>query len=252
MIYFCNWRKQKIMKALILAGGRGKRVDEFSKSGNKCMLKVMGKHLIEYSLDYVVNTDVDEIIIVVGYKAEEIINLLGNNYKCKKIRYVIQWEQKGLVHAMECSREAIDGDDFILMLGDEILINPRHQAMIEEFKKGDCIAICGILMVGDKTLIKKTYTLIQDDNNIVSRLIEKPRKPLNNFMGTGDCIFKNEIFNYVEFTPIHHERKEKEFPDLIQCAIDDGKIVKTFIVCDKYTNINSKEDIVMAENMLKI
>ena len=69
-------------------------------------------------------------------------------------------------------------------------------------------------------------------------------------MGTGDCIFKNEIFNYIEFTPIHYERKEKEFPDLIQSAIDDGKIVKTFIICDQYTNINSKEEAISSYNTI--
>jgi dTDP-glucose pyrophosphorylase len=49
-------------------------------------------------------------------------------------------------------------------------------------------------------------------------------------------------------TPIHHQRQEKELPDLIQCAIDDGKLVKSFFVCDKYANINSTDDIEFAES----
>jgi len=211
------------------------------------MVEVLGKPVIEYSLDYAVNTDVDEIIVVVGYRAEEIINAYGNRYKNKNVRYAIQWDQKGLVHAIECSKEALEGDDFMLLLGDEILINPKHQKMLNEFRKGDVFTLCGILQVEDKKLIKRTYTVIQDENHIIYRLIEKPRKPINKFMGTGDCVFKNNIFDYIEFTPIHHERKEKELPDLIQCAIDDGKVVKSFIVCDKYTNINSKKDILSAE-----
>ncbi len=238
------------MKALILAGGRGKRLDEISANKNKCMVKVKGKPVIEYSLGYAAATDVDEIIIVVGYRAEEIINTYGNRYNGKRVKYVIQWEQKGLVHAIECSREMIDGDDFLLLLGDEVLINPRHQELLDEFKKGDAFATCGILLVDDKNLIKRTYVIVQDNNNTIYRLIEKPRNPLNNFMGTGDCVFKNEIFNYIEFTPLHHERKEKELPDLIQCVIDDGRIVKSFIICDKYTNINSSEDILIAEALL--
>ena len=239
------------MKALILAGGRGKRLDDLSLNKNKCMIEVNSKPVIEYSLGYAVSTDVDEIIIVVGHRAEEIINTYGNRYKDKKLRYVIQWEQKGLVHAIECAKDTIDGDDFMLLLGDEILINPNHQSMIDEFRKGEAFAICGVLYVNDKNLIKRTYTMVQDENNTIYRLIEKPRNPLNNYMGTGNCIFKNEIFNYIDITPIHHERKEKELPDLIQCAIDDGKIVKSFIICNKYTNINSKEDILMAEGFLR-
>ena len=70
-------------------------------------------------------------------------------------------------------------------------------------------------------------------------------------MGTGDCVFRNGIFNYIDVTPIHHEREEKELPDLIQCAIDDGgKTVKSFMICDRYSNINSEDDIQMAEDIL--
>ncbi len=239
------------MKALILAGGRGKRLDELSIQRNKCMIPIKGQPVIEYSLNCAVNAGIDEIIIVVGYRAEEIINTYGNSYKNKKIKYVIQWEQKGLVHAIECAKKVIGGDDFLLLLGDEVLVNPRHKAMLQEFQKSDLFIICGVLTVENKELIRRTYTLIHDENHIIYRLVEKPRNPFNYFMGTGDCVFKNAIFDYIEVTPIHHERKEKELPDLIQCAIDDGKTVKSFIICDRYSNINFEDDIVMAETFFK-
>jgi NDP-sugar pyrophosphorylase family protein len=239
------------VKALILAGGRGKRLDELSARRNKCMIEIGGRHVIEYNLDSAAAPSVNEIIIVVGYRAEEIINHFGTAYKGKPVRYVIQWEQRGLVNAMEYAREAIDGDDFMLMLGDEILVHPRHQQMIDSFHESNSIAVCGILPVEDRDLIKRTYTIIQDETNRVFRLIEKPRTPLNHFMGTGDCVFKNEIFHYIEYTPIHHERNEKELPDLIQCAIDDGRLVKTFHICDLYTNINTTDDIRLSEEYLK-
>ncbi len=238
------------MKALILAGGRGKRLHERSAELNKCMIPVKGRPVIEYSLDCAANTEVEEIVVVVGYRAEEIINTYGIRYKDKRIKYVIQWEQKGLVHAIECAREAMAGEDFLLLLGDEVLVHPRHQAMIDEFHRGGQFILCGVLTVEDKEMIKRTYTLIQDQDRTIYRLVEKPRHPLNNFMGTGDCVFNNQIFNYIAVTPIHHERKEKELPDLIQCAIDDGKTVKSFVVCDRYANINSEEDIQKAEALL--
>ncbi len=239
------------MKALILAGGRGKRLDALSMKKNKCMVAFAGRPVIQFSLDCAASTTVDEIVIVVGYRAEEIINYYGNRYNDKRIRYVIQYEQKGLVHAIECAGETIGKDDFMLLLGDEILINPKHQAMIDEYNKTKkkTFAICGVLLVKDRKMIKRTYTLIQNDENQIFRLVEKPRNPLNQFMGTGDCIFNNKIFDYIQYTPIHHERNEKELPDLIQCAIDDGRRVKSFVICDRYVNINSKSDIKLAERL---
>jgi len=239
------------MKALILAGGRGKRLDNLSSERNKCMIQVNGRHVIEFSLKNAVCSDIDEIVIVVGYRAEDIINRFGNRYEGKSIKYVIQKEQKGLVHAIECAEGVIEGHDFILMLGDEVMTNPRHRELLEESGKKEAFVIAGILEVENRELIKRTYTLIQDEKRRIYRLIEKPRNPFNNYMGTGVCFFSNSIYNYINFTPIHHERMERELPDLIQCAIDEGNIVKSFFICDKYTNINTTDDIRMAENFLK-
>lgn len=239
------------MKALILAGGRGKRLDDISAEMNKCMVPINGRPVLEYSLECAAGTDVGEIIVVVGYRAEEIVNRYGNAYKGKNLKYVIQWEQRGLVHALECAKEAVDGDDFMLLLGDEVMLKPRHRSMLDEFRKGGVFAICGVLNVSDKNLIKRTYTLIQGEDRVIYRLVEKPRNPLNTLMGTGDCVFKNAIFDYIDVTPVHHVRNEKELPDLIQCAIDDGKTVKSFLICDSYSNINSKEDICAAEQILR-
>lgn len=239
------------MKSVILAGGRGTRLDELSAVKNKCMTRVNGKPVIEYSLDCAVAADVEEIIIVVGHRAEEIINSYGNRYKDKQLKYVVQWEQHGLVHAISCARESIGGDNFMLLLGDEIYINARHRDMLKRFREGDVFALCGVLWVEDKEFISRTYTLFQSDNNRIHRLIEKPRNPLNNFMGTGSCIFKNEILDYIETTPVHYIRKEKELPDLIQCAIDDGKLVESFNISSRYVNINTKDDIKIAEMWLE-
>ena len=70
-------------------------------------------------------------------------------------------------------------------------------------------------------------------------------------MGTGNCLFRKEIWDYIQYTPIHHERKEKELPDLIQCAVDDGKNVQMFFIGSDYVNINSEDDIKIGEKMFR-
>lgn len=238
------------MKALILAGGRGKRLEGISQALNKCMLNLGDKPVIEYNLDNAVKAGVNEIVLVVGYRAEDIINRYGIDYKGKKIKYVIQREQKGLVHAIECAGDALDGEDFFLALGDEILINPKHIAMLDLFRKEKLFGVCGVFVQENRTLISKTYTLVDDGEQRIYRLIEKPRRALSNLMGTGNCVFKNELMSYIDRTPINQERGEKELPDLIQCAIDEGNIVKSYLICDNYTNINSEDDLIAAEKLL--
>lgn len=231
------------MKALILAGGRGKRLEGVSDNKNKCMLELKGIPLIEYNLNHITKLKVNEIIIVVGYRAEDIINYYGIEFKGKKLKYVIQINQHGLVHAIESTKEALNNDDFILFLGDEILINPKHKEMMDLYERDKLFGICGIVVEKDRNKIKRTYSIFHNEDGRIYRLIEKPRNPQNDLQGTGNCIFKNEILSYIEKTPINQVRGEKELPDLIQCAIDDGKIVKSFVICDKYANINSEEDL---------
>lgn len=243
---------QRKLKSLILAGGRGKRLEKVSSETNKCMQHFNGRPLISYSLKNAVEAEIDEIVIVVGYKAEDIINHFGNCYENTRIRYVIQKEQKGLVHAIECSREAVNGSDFITFLGDEILIEPRHKQMIDYFYREQLFVVCGVTRAEDISQISKTYAVMQDDESNIFRLIEKPRKPMNTMMGTGNCIFRNSIFDYIKDTPINQKRGEKELVDLIQCAVDDGNAVKSFNVGSTYININTKDDIEFAERLFKV
>jgi NDP-sugar pyrophosphorylase family protein len=232
------------MKALILAAGRGKRLGEITESVNKCMLPLGGKPILEYNLERAAEMDdVTEIILVVGHKAEDIINKYGIVFKNKKIKYVIQKDQKGLVNAVENSKAAIGSDDFFLLLGDEVLVNSRHLEMLKQFKDENLFGVCGVNFQKDKSKISKTYTVLTDDKNRIFRLIEKPHFSQTNWQGTGQCIFKNCLLDYTDRTPLHPVRGEKELPDLIQCAVDDGKIVKIFDLCDFYTNINVEEDL---------
>lgn len=65
------------MKALILAGGRGSRLSELTKDKNKSMMRLFEKPIIEYNLEHAVDAEVSEIIILVGYKGQEIKKYFG-------------------------------------------------------------------------------------------------------------------------------------------------------------------------------
>ncbi|MBW2233511.1 MAG: nucleotidyltransferase family protein [Deltaproteobacteria bacterium] len=237
------------MKALILAAGRGERLGDHTDEDNKAALQLFGKPLVEYSIENALEAGVDEIVMVVGYMAESIINRFGIEVGGIRIRYVIQQERRGLVHAIECAKDAIDGDDFMLFLADEILWKPKHKEMLERFHEDNLFVACGVVREPNREEIRKTYALIEDDRDRrIYRLIEKPRNPPNNVRGTGNCILRSAIFDYIEYTPINQSRKEKELPDLIQCAIDDGQIVKAIDIGVGYVNINTPADIEVAES----
>ena len=231
------------MKALILAGGKGSRLRHQPAAPPKPLLEVGGKKLMDFSLQNAANIGVSEVVVVVSYFTEGVINHYGPKYRDIPITYKIQNDPKGVVHAIECSAGALEGSDFMLMLADEILLGTDHRTMIDVFRTDDLFAILGVVEVADRSQISKTYSVLQDSvSGQIHRLVEKPRRPHNDVMGTGHCVFKNAILSYIDACPINQARGEKELPDLIQCAIDDGHLVKTHRVGAQYINVNALED----------
>lgn len=240
-------------KALVLAAGRGSRLDPRTEEANKCMLPLLGKPLVQYSLENAVAAGVEEILVVVGYRAEDVINTFGTRFEGTPVRYVIQEERNGLVHAMSCARDSLDGADFVLFLADEILSEPNHAEMLRRFREENLFVVCGVVRVEDRSQISKTYALLGDeDTGRIYRLIEKPRRPINEIMGTGNCVVREALLDYVDRTPINVERGERELPDLIQCAVDEGRVVKLFDIGDGYVNINTPDDIAAAERLHEV
>jgi len=240
------------MKALILAGGRGSRLNEFTKDNNKSMVLLFEKPIIEYNLEHAVEAEVSEIVILIGYKGEEIKKYVGNEYKGIPVRYAVQKEQRGIVHAIECAREMIGDSDFFLMLADEILPKAKIKEMIKKFKKEELFAVCGVVYENDRLSIGKTYSAMTNETGRTFRLIEKPKVVINKIKGTGHCILKNDMLNYIERTPINANRGERELVDWIQVAIDDGKKVYIYpINKEGYVNINTKEDYELGKELIR-
>jgi dTDP-glucose pyrophosphorylase len=240
------------VEALVLAGGRGARLHVFPEAEgerNKCMLRVGGIPLVEYSFVSALRAGARAIVVVVGRAGEEIVRHFGCAFGGIPIRYAVQPYPRGVVDAMEHGRRFLRDPEVLLCLGDEILDAPRHPSMLRRFRDERLFASCGVVRVDDRRAISKTYALIADghlEHGRIRRLVEKPRVAQNDWMGTGNCLLRSGIFDYVPRTPVNPERGEKELPDLIQCAIDEGRRVEYFRIADSYVNVNTAEDALVA------
>lgn len=237
------------MKALILAAGAGKRLKLLTREQNKCMFPIYGRPLIEHSLDIAASLDeIDEIIIVVGHMAEAIINQYGTRYRGKTIRYRIQSPLKGVVAAVASAKPDIDGHDLLLLFASEIIPSGRYKEMVADFYETRPYVSCGVVQSVDPSQIIRTYTVIQNEKGHVYRLVEKPQRVINEWMGTGSCILTSRVLDYITYVPVHPVTRETTLPDLIQTAVDNGHRVKAFHLGNEYISINTKEDMVLVES----
>lgn len=245
-------QKNKIKKNLppvVLAAGEGIRLLPYTANLPKVLLEINGRPLISYVLETTKVFNSKEIFIVVGFQKQLVKEYVNANFRGLNITYIEQKKRVGLVNAISLLEPYLD-EDFILMLGDEIYINTRHNELLPFYYKNNPDVVCGIMKTDDPSLIKKNYS-VEIKNGKIIRLIEKPEIVINNIMGSGTCIFKPTVFDYIKRTPINPKRKQKELTDLIQEMIKDNKMVLPFDLGGDYVNINYFDDLKKAEIILK-
>jgi len=109
------------MKALILAGGRGKRLRPITDKIPKPLILINNTPLIERSIKYLKKFGINDIIICSGYKSKQIENFLKKkrNFNCK-IEFSIEKTPLGTAGAIKKATEKISDESFVVINGDVI------------------------------------------------------------------------------------------------------------------------------------
>ena len=109
------------MKALILAGGRGKRLRPLTDKIPKSLIPINKKPLIQYTIKYLKKFGINEIIICTGYKSNQIQNFLKKkkNFGCK-IEYSIEKSPLGTAGAIRNAIKNLSDESFLVINGDVI------------------------------------------------------------------------------------------------------------------------------------
>ena len=109
------------MKALILAGGRGKRLRPLTDKIPKSLIPINKKPLIQYTIKYLKKFGINEIIICSGYKSKQIQNFLKKkkNFGCK-IEYSVEKNPLGTAGAIKNATKNLSDESFLVINGDII------------------------------------------------------------------------------------------------------------------------------------
>ena len=204
------------MKAVIVAAGKGKRLNPITSTIPKPMIPISGKPLLEHSILSLKEVGITEILIIVGYKEEIIKNYFGEGLPKfnVKIEYATQSEHLGTAHAVNCAKYFVGNDDFFLMYGD-LLTDPNvYKEVLETYKKSSCAGLISLFEVDNP----QEYGIISLDNEAyVEKITEKPsiEANLGNLANAGIFIFNSTIFKAIELTELSI-RNEYEFTDSMQ------------------------------------
>jgi bifunctional UDP-N-acetylglucosamine pyrophosphorylase/glucosamine-1-phosphate N-acetyltransferase len=175
------------MKAVILAAGRGKRMMPLTADKPKPILEVLGKPLITHLLE-VLPGEINEVIMLVGYKGGMIRDYLGNEFGGRKIIYAEQKELNGQTPALKLAwRYLVPGERFLILPADDIRGKDDLARLVSH-----------PLAVGVQEVEhpKRFGIVVPSEKGTVADIEEKPAQPKSNLATTMAYVLDDSIFDY--------------------------------------------------------
>jgi bifunctional UDP-N-acetylglucosamine pyrophosphorylase/glucosamine-1-phosphate N-acetyltransferase len=229
------------MQAVILAAGQGTRMEELTTEVPKPMLDVAGKPLLEYKLD-VLPSEINEVIIIVGYLAHTIRAHFGSAYDGKHITYIEQEDRNGTAGALWQAKDVLK-DRFLVMMGDDMYAREDIKACIAD---GDTWR----LLVQQMSEMRRAGDVQLDaDANIVA-IIEGDKRDAPGLASTNMFLLDTRIFS-CPMVPKQEGSLEFGLPQTALAASKSLGIRLEPVFSDKWIQVTTPKDLARVAEILK-
>ncbi len=202
------------MQVVIIAAGKSTRTYPLTENRHKALLPILNKYQLERTLNSFKDIEaINEVILIVGHKKEDIIAYFGTEFNNLKITYVIQKEQLGTGHAVSLVEDYIDGP-FICMNGDDIY-SPKDIAQLIDIENGSIV---------QEVEEPSRFGVFKHDNFIATALVEKPKEFVSNLANIGLYKFSKDIFNHLKTIELS-SRGELELTSAISSLMNSSDFI---------------------------
>ena len=160
------------MQAIILAAGMGKRLGELTKNNTKCMVEVNGVKLIGRVLTYLSHFNLNRIVIVVGYQAQNLVQYVENQYGNLNIEFVENpiYDKTNNIYSLALAKDKFKEDDTLLLESDLIFEESMLRKLVDN-QQPDLALVAKYEKWMDGTMVT-----IDDDCNILNFIGKKAFK----------------------------------------------------------------------------
>ncbi|MFB6190788.1 MAG: bifunctional sugar-1-phosphate nucleotidylyltransferase/acetyltransferase [Candidatus Nanohaloarchaea archaeon] len=197
------------MKAVILAAGESSRFRPLSDNRHKALTEILGKPLIEHTVDELEDAGVDEIIVVQGpeRRIEEELD--------RGLEYVVQQEPEGMGHALEQAREDLEGR-FLVLTPYRARASQFFRPMMDKAEKEDAKTV----FVSTPTDEPEKYGVLElDEGGYATDIVEKPEpgEAPSDMKVVGMYLLSESFFDYLD----EIEKWEYQFEDALSLQMQD-------------------------------
>lgn len=216
------------MQAVILAGGKGRRLRPYTTILPKPMMPIGEKPILGIIIDKLAKSGINKIVITVGYLAGIIKAYFGNGEKYGvEIEYFIEAEPLGTAGCLSLI-ENLD-EEFIVTNGD-ILSDLNFNELVECHRKsGKKVTICSY-----KKEVPISLGVLELDGNTVSDYIEKPTYEFN--VSTGIYVLNRSVVDNIP------KNQYFDFPTLIKKLISLNEPINVYKFEGEWFDIGREED----------
>ena len=226
-------------KAVILAAGRGTRMQQLTDERPKPMLPLRGRPILEHLLDRLSSGGYTEALIVTGYRAE----LIEEHFRRYPLALTFRRQPvlNGTATAALLARDFAGRDPFLLAYADILTAPAALRGILDSLlAHPEADAAVGAIDVDDPFQGAAVY----EHDGVVTRIIEKPDKGTSTtrWNSAGFYAFRHSIFDELERVPLS-PRGEYELTSAVAQLQERGRTLRLYPVVDSWRDIGRPEDL---------
>jgi dTDP-glucose pyrophosphorylase len=193
VVNIINFRKIKSylpIDAVIMAGGRGQRLQPLTDSTPKPLLKVGEKSIMEHNLDRLVKYGIDDYWVSVKYLGEQIESYFGTGLE-KNINIKYIWENEALGTVGAVSKIDNFKHDYVLITNSDLLTNVDYEHFFLEFLKKDA----DFAVVTIPYQVNIPYAVLETIDGEIKSFNEKPTYTY--YSNGGIYLMKRDVLKFI-------------------------------------------------------
>lgn len=238
VINFRNLKSYLPVDAVIMAGGRGQRLQPLTNNTPKSLLKVGSKPIMEHNLDRLAKFGIDDFWVSVRYLGDQIENYFGNGkQKNVKIEYVWETEPLGTIGAV--SKIINFKHDYVLVTNSDLLTNIDYENFFLDFVRQE--ADLAVLTIPYQVNIP--YAVLETEDGAIKSFKEKPTYTY--YSNGGIYLMKKEVLKYIPKNTLYNST------DLMENLIQNNYKVISYPFFGYWLDVGKPEDFEKAQADIK-